>query len=343
MTISIIVPLYNAENTISKMIESILQQHYSDWELLLINDGSSDKSLSICMSFAEKESRIRIFSQPNQGVSTARNRGLEEAKGKFIVFVDADDEVNTRYLADLIDEYVFYKEPNIIIQGYDKECAVGCYKKIELISESKLYKPNIQSFFYDFNILTCGYSFSKLFLKDIVVKNNLKFKQNITFCEDLIFLLNYLCYCDTILLSNKANYFYNHTPNSLSIKFHDFESEYRSYCFISQSYKKLLMKKGITELKAIGFLYDNYKLPIVRPLASITFVEKGSFSQKNKIVKSIDEDYFDILRHFFKHAEKYKFVTIFCNKRFWYMLGVLLYFRYYLRPRMAKLLIKIFN
>ncbi len=92
--ISIIVPVYNLEKYIEKCILSILSQTYQDWELLLIDDGSKDKSLQLCQAWAKKDSRIRVFHQENQGVSAARNFGLSIMKGDFIVFVDGDDWID---------------------------------------------------------------------------------------------------------------------------------------------------------------------------------------------------------------------------------------------------------
>lgn len=90
-TFSVIIPIFNVEKFLSKCIESILSQSYPNWELILVNDGSSDKSPQICDTFASKDSRIKVINKSNQGVSKARNSGLDIARGKYICFVDADD------------------------------------------------------------------------------------------------------------------------------------------------------------------------------------------------------------------------------------------------------------
>ena len=92
--ISIIVPVYNASYTIEKCIESILNQSYKDFELLLINDGSKDNSYELMKNLTKTDSRVIIINQDNQGVSAARNRGLDEAKGDFVLFIDSDDYVD---------------------------------------------------------------------------------------------------------------------------------------------------------------------------------------------------------------------------------------------------------
>ena len=101
--ISVILPIYNVEEQLSRGIESILNQTYMDFELLLINDGSTDSSLQICKDYARKDSRVVVIDQVNQGVSAARNTGIENAKGNWIAFVDPDDYIHPNYLRRLVN------------------------------------------------------------------------------------------------------------------------------------------------------------------------------------------------------------------------------------------------
>ncbi|MBQ3914697.1 MAG: glycosyltransferase family 2 protein, partial [Paludibacteraceae bacterium] len=89
--VSIITPLYNGERFIAQTIESVLTQTYTEWEMLIINDGSTDKSEEIALSYAEKDNRIRVYSQPNGGSASARNHGIRRAKGRYIALLDSDD------------------------------------------------------------------------------------------------------------------------------------------------------------------------------------------------------------------------------------------------------------
>ena len=121
--VSIIVPVYNTERFLNRCIDSVLAQTYSDWELLLVDDGSTDSSGSICDEYATQDSRIRVFHKENGGVSSARNLGLDYARGEWITFVDSDD-----YIApDMIEKlYETQKRNNadITVCGYrwvDKE------------------------------------------------------------------------------------------------------------------------------------------------------------------------------------------------------------------------------
>ena len=101
--ISVIVPVYNVEQYLPRCIDSILAQTFTDFELLLIDDGSKDKSGAICDAYARKDPRIRVFHKPNGGVSSARNMGLDNAKGEWIAFVDSDDWVNEDFLANFVE------------------------------------------------------------------------------------------------------------------------------------------------------------------------------------------------------------------------------------------------
>ena len=91
--ISIIVPVYNAESTLNQCIDSIINQKFTDWELLLVNDGSSDRSGEICDEYAAKDSRIKVFHKENGGVSSARNVGIDNSLGKWVTFIDSDDKI----------------------------------------------------------------------------------------------------------------------------------------------------------------------------------------------------------------------------------------------------------
>ena len=102
-TFSIIVPVYNSESFIKVCLDSILEQTYPDFELLLIDDGSTDRSGEICDKYAGKDSRIRVFHEKNEGVSASRNKGLEMASGRYVNFVDSDDWVSPDYLQSYVD------------------------------------------------------------------------------------------------------------------------------------------------------------------------------------------------------------------------------------------------
>lgn len=115
--ISIITPVYNTEPYLAECIESILDQTFTDFELLLIDDGSQDHSWEICEHYAKIDSRIRIFRQANSGVSATRNKGLAEACGRRITFIDSDDRIGRNWLQSFYDNM---KESDFVVQGYTR-------------------------------------------------------------------------------------------------------------------------------------------------------------------------------------------------------------------------------
>lgn len=121
--ISVIVPVYNTEQYLPRCIESILSQSFTDFELLLIDDGSTDGSGKICDAYAEKDNRIRVFHKENGGVSSARNMGLDEAKGEWVYFVDSDDELLHDGLQVLFDNT--NKEVDVVLAGFEEVSEEG--------------------------------------------------------------------------------------------------------------------------------------------------------------------------------------------------------------------------
>ena len=113
--ISIIIPVYNAEKTLERCVNSILSQDFTDFELILVDDGSSDKSGQLCQAFASRDSRVRVFHQNNGGVSSARNVGLDNASGKWITFCDSDDYVLPGWLSNFI---LISEGYDLIVQGF---------------------------------------------------------------------------------------------------------------------------------------------------------------------------------------------------------------------------------
>ncbi len=197
--ISIIIPVYKVEKYLRRCLDSIVAQTFTDWECILIDDGSPDNSGKICDEYAANDERFRVFHQENQGVSAARNKGLDEAKGEWITFVDSDDWVDEKYLA-LLYENAKQKNADVVITGSvltDGENILCEYVPTNgWLNIPKDFTMNLQS------------PWGKLFRMDICKKNNFKFPLNITVQEDLYF--NFLFLISTKKIYGIANTPYNY-------------------------------------------------------------------------------------------------------------------------------------
>ena len=161
--ISVIVPVYNVEEYLEECLESIRQQTFTDIEVILVNDGSTDSSKEICERFCQADSRFKLINQENQGQSVARNRGVKESVGQFIMFVDSDDVINTNVLEVLLpymktdvdivecrmtrkkEEFFLNKTSTIVFEGNSKEAILNCiaFKEVKYCAFKKLYRREI--------------------------------------------------------------------------------------------------------------------------------------------------------------------------------------------------------
>lgn len=223
--VSIIIPVYNAEEYIEKCIVSVLSQTYSDFELILVNDGSKDRTLEICQNYEESDNRIRVITQKNRGVSSARNRGLEIANGKWIAFIDADDFVDRNYIESLYRHTYNEQKQTLIIQGYKKIKEKECVHKKEF-SNNTLQGICMQSVFDNGLIFEYGQPWGKLYNKTVIDKNRIRFNEKISYSEDLIFMLKYILHCNCIKFIDGFGYNYVTDASNLSQQYNSFESEY---------------------------------------------------------------------------------------------------------------------
>ena len=179
--ISIIVPVYNTEQYLHSCIDSILTQTYTDFELLLIDDGSTDLSGAICDKYAWKDSRVRVFHQKNGGVSSARNLGLDNAKGEWVTFVDSDDAIINIPFVSYDEDLVIFPHKVLSKDGTEYLCKL----------ENSVFdnKSKVRNFVKD-NSTTSVFKtlWSKLYKRDLI--GNLRFDESIKIGEDQVFLLH---------------------------------------------------------------------------------------------------------------------------------------------------------
>lgn len=221
--ISVIVPAYNAEACICKCIESVLKQTLDNFELIIVNDGSTDDTLEICKKYL-KDKRVHLIDKNNGGVSSARNAGIKEAQGEYITFVDVDDYVSADLCSTLVDN-IEKNDVDLCICGFNLDIN-GKVKAQFLPSELVRNRSyNISELFNVFEEIYIGNYFNSPWAK--CYKGKLishEFNKEFSLGEDLLFNLNYLQNCQSIYISESAPYYYCILQaNSLSNKF-SFES-----------------------------------------------------------------------------------------------------------------------
>lgn len=203
--ISVIVPFYNAESTLQRCIDSILTQDYEDFELLLVDDGSTDKGRQIADTQALIDKRIKVFHKHNGGISSARNLGINSASGEYITFCDADDWVYRWWLEDFIK--AISPEVDLVVQGYVLE-----FRQNGLIREEKCESEFCgdvaQGLSMVYNAMMGGAVFVKLFRRQIIKANGIQFDTRFSYREDEEFVLRYATKCKGIHIVSHCGYHY---------------------------------------------------------------------------------------------------------------------------------------
>lgn len=204
-----------------------MAQSFTDFELLLIDDGSPDRCGEICDEYAGKDKRIHVFHQGNEGVSAARNKGLKEAQGRYVTFVDSDDYVFPEYLQDLYASREEEGERGVVIETVTK---INPNNEIALcpLPEMRLSKKSYNRLFTELADRNIGYSASKLYDMAVIRQYKLSFLSDISLLEDFFFLLDYVQYADFVIIRNVSNYMYRvaHSVTAQSVCYKTVEQEY---------------------------------------------------------------------------------------------------------------------
>lgn len=213
--ISIIIPVYNAEDYLHRCLNSVIEQNHVDWECILVDDGCKDHSGAICDEYAKIDSRFIVIHKKNGGVSSARNIGIEFARGEWITFVDSDDEITTEMFKDLSE----YNNCDILVRSYervgDKNTTIP--KRVEL-DDKVFVKQDLPDFFRNHlqgpELMA---PWCKLFSAEIIKYNNIRFNEKIRSGEDTLFVAEFLQYVSSIAYSSKIGYRYYLPPNQVKL------------------------------------------------------------------------------------------------------------------------------
>lgn len=204
--VSIIVPVYKTKAYLERCVKSVLNQTYTDWELLLVDDGSPDGSGELCDILAQQNTQIKVFHKKNGGVSSARNLGIKESKGTWIMFLDSDDFFNdTNYLKTLITSS---KNTDLVISGFSYYSETNGYKPKRITDKNnyfsgQTYKNYVSQCLNRFDFLVV---WAKLFKKQIIQDYHIQFNEKMVVTEDALFLYQYLQYSKSLCASNTKGY-----------------------------------------------------------------------------------------------------------------------------------------
>jgi len=267
--ISVIVPVFNVQNYLKNCVDSILSQTFNDFEVLLINDGSTDNSGIICDEYAEKDDRIKVIHKKNEGVSAARNDGIKNANGSFLIYVDSDDYIEKTMLEDMYN--------NAQKTGAD---IVACDFYQEYLDKSvytSAYYENKEEFFRAVLANNWGVMWKMLVKADLYSKNNIYFPPKIDAGEDYFVCVKLVFYAQKISCIKQAYYHYvRSNPNSIIA----IQTEERTLNQIDSTklVQSFLIEKGVyakyeKEFSIRKFLAKNSLVKTNYPLWKITFPE----------------------------------------------------------------------
>lgn len=279
--ITIIVPVYNAESFLGKCINSILSQSYTNFELFLINDGSSDNSGEICNKYAIKDNRIKVFHKNNGGVSSSRNLGIDNAQGKWMMFIDSDDEITPNCLELCISKS---KKGSVDLIEF------GCYHLIENKlkiafkyneSETTISKKKFWDNCYK-NFAVWGH----LFRTDHILNYNIRFEENLIMSEDRIFFYKYLYYTKEVGTISNCTYLYRQHKLSVCntpISINKIESQYQAIKILTKEYDA--QDKNYLTNKIFTFLAESILKNYL--ISSIEYKNKDIYAKLKHIKQEI--------------------------------------------------------
>lgn len=283
--ISIIIPIYNAEKYLDECINSILNQTYTNIEILLIDDGSTDSSSLICNRYCKKHKNIITYHLNNGGVSKARNYGIDRATGEYIIFIDSDDIID-RYMIEKMINIVNEKNVELAICGYkykyknkiiDSNFKYNCYMTVEQAKKEIFMPDSIR-----------GYCVNKIFKRKILIENNIRFNEKIKICEDMLFVFEYISHINKIYVINDELYYYRIRKTSASNEGN--ENDLTVFDALKNIYK--LDNKAIEYSKSFySYLYFKYlwllkktgKIKNIPKVKLINILKDKGINNKKKI------------------------------------------------------------
>lgn len=295
--VSIIVPVYNVEKYIRECLDSIVAQTFTDWECLLIDDGSPDNSGGICDEYADNDCRFKVFHKSNGGVSSARNLGLDNARGEWVTFVDADDMIAPDFLSALVEPTLKYDDLDFVHAGC---CNYQDGKNVGIEQKYEPYYGSAPA--YLFNQFR-GLTFSKLFRLENVNHWSdglpLRFDEKMRIAEDMAFTLDYILNVNHYAFVSETGYLYRRDNEGSATKTTltpNFETELHSFEHIYRATISYINKCNLSEQEVVIRLQQcgNHLHKVFESI----FFSKSNFKSRVSTVKILRKsDYFSIIKY----------------------------------------------
>lgn len=320
--VSVIVPVFNAEKYLEPCIHSLINQSLKEIEFIFVNDGSVDSSPKIIESYQKKDARIQLINQENQGVSAARNKGIESAKGDYIGFVDADD-----YLSDSMYETLYTLANNnqveIITSNFTAQQDGKWMVPKAIFPENKVFDPEeIQQVIYPFlikkdDLNSCC---TKLFKRDFIISTEICFPVGVTNAEDALFILQAFSKANKVVFTNYSGYFYREVEGSASRNILEKDYFKKALEIYAIDYNKIthlkLDAQLLEQLKAQRLVDSTVALLHIyfKPNATLSFSKKYNLVKRivnNATLQQILTSYWSSL---ITDANKYKRFVLKCIK-----------------------------
>lgn len=274
--VSIIIPIYLAEDTLSQCIESCCKQTYDNIELLLVVDGSPDNSLQICQEYALVDSRIRVIHKENSGVSDTRNTGILNATGDYITFVDADDWLEPDAIHNLVN-FQSQHDLDLATTGFaivrDNAFDTSLIPTTEIITGTDNIAQHLVS---ESKLRFYRAPYAKLYKRELINTHNIMFDTTLKINEDFIFILSYLQKCQTIGTFEYCSYNYNQIMTERKIQHYelqDYQKQWDLALFQFRAYRSFFEKTNT--YKGNENLINAYLVTCIRGFVSSTILARG--------------------------------------------------------------------
>lgn len=296
-TISIIVPIYNVEKYLANCLDSLLAQTHKELEVILVNDGSKDKSLEICKAYAEKDTRIVVIDKINEGVSIARNTGIEAATGDYVAFIDPDDWVEPEAYASMLRQLKKWESPICLCNFYKdtkRRSQPKCFEFKEEVLEGEAIRDKLINNMIGMPdllpkyVYVMGSVWRGLYNRNFLNSNELRFVPKLTIMEDLVFMVQTLLKCNKVAIDQGIWYHYvQHATSTLhTYNGQLWEDQLVVYELLEQSLKDANLEgdmRNRLDLRYIGM--------VLTAIKNETYIKKeGDFKERIAHIKEIFTD-----------------------------------------------------